>query len=272
MLTLLRLFVGTGRTLATGGPAFTLVGFILMSALVFAVVTAITEVATYMPVHGATMAYYGHRYVSRSMGFALGWLYWYALGILVPYEITAAGLVIDYWDNPVNIAVWMTVMLVVVVGLNFLPVGVYGETEFWFACTKVILMVGLLILSFILFWGGVPSQPSRLGFRYWQDPGAANPVVLEGGIGLFISFWVTIVNCVFPFVFAPELIITTVRLPRLPRRHPADREQSGEMQSPRRNLPLAAKRYFYRLVGFYILGVLAIGVVCPPAASSSKRS
>merc|ERR1711939_880527 len=181
------------------------------------------------------------------MGFALGWLYWYALGILVPYEITAAGLVIDYWENPVNIGVWMTVMLVVIVGLNFLPVAFYGETEFWFACSKVIMMVGLLILSFILFWGGVPSQDSRLGFRYWQDPGAAKPVTLDGDIGLFISFWVTLVNCVFPFVFAPELIIVT----------------AGEMQSPRRNLPKAAKRYFYRLIGFYVLGVLAIGVTCP---------
>lgn len=33
------------------------------------------------------------------------------------------------------------------------------------------------------------------------------------------------------------------------------------MESPRRNLPKAAKRYIYRLVCFYILGVLAIGVV-----------
>lgn len=27
----------------------------------------------------------------------------------------------------------MTVLLVVIVGLNFLPVRFYGETEFWFA-------------------------------------------------------------------------------------------------------------------------------------------
>lgn len=33
------------------------------------------------------------------------------------------------------------------------------------------------------------------------------------------------------------------------------------MESPRRNLPKAAKRYIYRLLFFYILGVLAIGVV-----------
>lgn len=57
---------------------------------------------------------FGFRYVSRSLGFSMGWLYWYSLGILVPYEITAAGLVIEYWSPPVNIAVWMTIMLVVV--------------------------------------------------------------------------------------------------------------------------------------------------------------
>ncbi len=146
------LFVGSGQTLALGGPAFILVCYIVMTILVYFVVTAITEVATYLPVHGGTMSYYGYRYVSRSMGFAMGYLYWYALGILVPYEITAAGLVIDYWPNDINIAVWITVMLVIIVGLNFMPVRFYGETEFWFAGTKVILLVGLLILSFILFW------------------------------------------------------------------------------------------------------------------------
>lgn len=126
----------------------------LLSVLVLFVVTAITEVAAYLPVSGGTMSYYGHRNVSNSLGFAMGWLYFYSLGILVPYEITAAGLVIDYWNSPVNIAVWITVFIIVIVGLNILPVQFYGETEFWFASLKVFMMIGLLILSFILFWGG----------------------------------------------------------------------------------------------------------------------
>jgi amino acid permease len=80
------LFVGSGQTLALGGPAFILVSYVIITILVYFIVTAITEVATYLPVHGGTMSYYGYRYVSRSMGFAMGYLYWYALGILVPYE------------------------------------------------------------------------------------------------------------------------------------------------------------------------------------------
>ena len=34
------------------------------------------------------------------------------------------------------------------------------------------------------------------------------------------------------------------------------------MESPRRNIPIAARRYFYRLVFFYIGCVFAIGIIC----------
>ena len=240
------LFVGSGATLARGGPAFILVGYVILTILVLFIVTAITEVAAHLPLAGGTMSYFGFRYVSNSLGFAMGWLYWYSLGILVPYEITAAGLVIDYWNSPVNIGVWITIFIIVIVGLNFFPVRVYGETEFWFASLKVFMMIGLLILSFILFWGGGPKR-QRLGFHYWKDPGAANTWLKEGDAGRMVAFTSTLVLSAFPFTFAPELLVVT----------------GGEMQSPRRNLPIAAKRYFYRLIIFYLGSVFAIGVICP---------
>jgi len=37
----------------------------------------------------------------------------------------------------------------------------------------------------------------------------------------------------------------------------------GEMESPRRNLPTAARRYFYRLIIFYIGCVFSIGILAP---------
>ena len=88
------LFVGSGQTLAVGGPAFLLGCFIMVGFLVFCVVTAITEVGAYLPTPGSSMNLFAYRYANRSLGFSLGWLYFYSLGILVPYEITAAGLVI----------------------------------------------------------------------------------------------------------------------------------------------------------------------------------
>jgi amino acid transporter len=240
------LFVGSGQTLARGGPAFILSAYCAMSFLIFCTVAGIIEVAAYLPTPGSSMNLFGYRYVSRSMGFGLGWLYFYSLGILVPYEITAAGLVIEYWNPPVNIAVWITIMIVVIVGLNCFPVRVYGETEFYFAGVKVVMIIGLLFLSFILFWGGGPSH-DRLGFRYWKNPGAANEYLETGNTGRFVALLSTVTLSAFPFTFAPELLVAT----------------GGEMQSPRRNLPTAARRYIYRLLIFYVCSVLAIGVICP---------
>lgn len=245
------LFVSSGKTLATGGPAFLVGGYVLMSALVYFVMTAVTEISTYMPLPGATMNYYGTRYVSRSLGFMMGWLYFYSFAIFVPFELTASAMVINYWHPGVNNAVWITIMLLLVVGLNLLPVKFYGESEFWFAGLKVVTIVGLMILSFILFWGGGPSH-QRLGFHYWMEPGATKTSILGGDSGRFVAALATLISCVLPFTFAPEMIVVT----------------GGEIQSPRRNLPKISRSFFWRLVIFYIGGTIAISVICPSDASA----
>lgn len=244
------LFVGSGQALAIAGPGFLLVAYILMSAVVYGVVTAVMEVSTFLPVAGSGIASYATRYVSRSLGFSMGYLYFYSFGILVAYEITAASIVINYWSNDIHIAVWLTIMIIVIVALNFAPVGWYAETEFWFASLKVIMIVGLLILSFILFWGGGPTR-DRIGFRYWRDPGAAKPYIVSGPGGYATSFFYVWTFSAFSFFFGPELIVFT----------------AGEMENPRKNLPVASRRFAYRLFAFYILGALAIGVICNPDSS-----
>lgn len=35
-------------------------------------------------------------------------MYWYTWGIGIAYEITAAAVVINYWPNTINPAVWIT--------------------------------------------------------------------------------------------------------------------------------------------------------------------
>ncbi|KAK2751860.1 amino acid permease [Colletotrichum kahawae] len=181
----------------------------------------------------------------------MGWLYFYSFAVFVPFELTASALVIEYWNPNVNNAVWITIMLLLVVGLNLLPVKFYGETEFWFASLKVITIVGLLILSFILFWGGGPSH-DRLGFRYWQHPGATKTMIVDGDAGRFVAALSTLLSSVLPFTFSPEMIVVT----------------AGEVQWPRRNLPKIARNFFWRLVVFYIGGTIAISVICPSDASA----
>lgn len=240
------LFVGIGQALAISGPLNLLLAYVTICFFVYCIMTATTEISSYLPIPGSSMAYYGSRFVSKSLGFAMGWLYFYSFGILVAYEITAAALVIDYWPNQVHIAVWITVMLVVIVALNFAPVGAYAETEFWFASTKVFMILGLLILSIVLCFGGAPAQDGRLGFTYWKDPGVMNEYLVGGAAGRFCAFIYALTFSVFSFNFGPELIVIT----------------GGEMRAPRKNLPRAAKTFVYRLITFYILGALAIGIIC----------
>jgi amino acid transporter len=49
------LFVGSGQTLARGGPAFILGAYILMSFLVFCVVSGVVELAAWVPTPGCSM-------------------------------------------------------------------------------------------------------------------------------------------------------------------------------------------------------------------------
>ncbi|TDZ41540.1 putative proline-specific permease put4 [Colletotrichum trifolii] len=218
------LFIGTAPVLRVGGPGF-LLAYGLLSIMVYGIVTAIAEVGTYLPVPGGTMSYYGNKYVSRSLGFAMGYLYWYSLGILVPYELVAVNLLFNYWPwgPSINPAVWITVLLLVIVALNCLPARAFGEAEFWSAGLKILLILGLIFPSVVLFFGGGPNK-DMLGFRYWRDPGATKTyLVHDASAGRFVSFLQAMVLSSFAFVLAPEYLIVT----------------AGEMQSPRRTLPRA---------------------------------
>ncbi|KAF1738892.1 Proline-specific permease [Beauveria bassiana] len=84
-----------------------------------------------------------------------------------------------------------------------------------------------------------------LYFTNWAHPGPVNTYLVDGGVGRLCAFLGTLTFSVYAFIFAPEMLVAT----------------AGEMQSPRRNMPKATKRYFWRLVIFYLLGVLAIGIL-----------
>lgn len=217
--------------------------------LVYGVLTSIVEMGTFLPIPGSSMSYFANRFVSPSLGFALGWLYFYAFGIVVAYELVAASILINYWPNSVNVGVWITIMMVAIVALNLCPVGVYAEAEFWFAGLKIILILGLLLVALILMAGGGPDHMA-LGFRYWSDPGAVKTYMVGGTGGQFTAFLYVWVFSTFSFNFGPEQLILT----------------AGEMRNPRKNLPSAARRFFFRMVVFYVLGTLAIGAICSSTA------
>lgn len=65
------LFIGTGRALATGGPASILIAYILIGIMMFMTVQALGEMAVMFPVAGSFSAY-STRFLDPAWGFAMG--------------------------------------------------------------------------------------------------------------------------------------------------------------------------------------------------------
>lgn len=161
-------------------------------------------------------------------------------------DAVAGAILLDYWNTPVPSAAWIALYLVIILALNLFAVEFFGEAEFWFASIKFITLLGLIILGIVIFFGGAPAE-GRIGFRYWNDPGAFTPYVASGAFGGFLAYWTATVRAGFAFVTSPELIT----------------QASGEAVAPRRNIPKAAGRFVWRLLFFYGCGSLIAGVVVP---------
>jgi amino acid transporter len=221
--------------------------YLSMMIVVYSIMNNLAEIVTYLPMKGITIPYFVKRFVDPSLAFAAGWNYWYAYAILVAAEATAGAILLDYWQTPVHNAVWITIFLIVVLFLNIVAVEVFGESEFWFASIKFITIMGLIILGFVIMLGGSPNDQGRLGFRYWNNPGAFTPYIAEGNSGRFLAYWTAFVRAGFAFITSPELIALA----------------AGETIAPRRNIPKAAGRFVYRLAIFYGFGSFIIGVIVP---------
>jgi len=221
-------------------------GYVSMMIMVWCIMNILAEMVVLLPMKGISVPYFINRFVDPSLAFAAGWNYWYAYAILVAAEASAASIILDYWQAPVNVAVWITIVLLIMLLLNIIAVSFFGEAEFWFASIKLITICGLIILGVILFFGGGPNH-DRLGFRYWQRPGAFKEYMAPGNTGKFLAFWHAFVKAGFAFITSPELIAIA----------------AGETVDPRRNIPKAARRFIWRLAIFYGLASLIIGIIIP---------
>jgi amino acid transporter len=114
-----------------------------------------------------TLLQYCSRYVDPAMGFAVGWNNWYQCAITLCAEISAAAIVIGFWNDSINQAAWISMIIVLIICLNIFAVAIYGEAEFIFASIKILTIVGLIFMALILDLGGGPSK-DRLGFRKFK--------------------------------------------------------------------------------------------------------
>ncbi|KAL6715443.1 hypothetical protein ACLMJK_006404 [Lecanora helva] len=239
-------FLGIGRALTQAGPLSLLLGYTFTGVAIYAMMQCLGEMATWLPLPGS-IPHFATRYVDGAMGFAVGWNNWISCALTLCTEISAASIVIQYWNgaDDINAAIWITLIIVVVLCFNIFTVAIYGEAEFIFASIKLISIVGLLLFAFIIDLGGGPTR-DRLGFRYWKHPGAMKAYISDGSAGRFLGFFSTLVNAAFAYAGVEMVAVA-----------------AGEAENPRKNIPKAVRRVFWRILFFYVLGTLAIGLLVP---------
>lgn len=230
------LFVGSGKSLATGGPAALVIGFGIIGVMLYCTVQALGELAVTFPVSGA-FSTYSTRFIDPAWGFAMGWNYGIQWLVALPLELVAASITIGYWHSDISPAAWVAIFWTLVLVINLFGVKGYGEAEFAFSIIKVTAVVGFIILGIILNCGGGPKG-GYIGAKYWYDPGAfANS---------FKGVCTVFVNAAFAFT-GTELVGLA----------------AAETANPRKSVPSAAKQVFWRITLFYMVSLTIVGLLVP---------
>jgi yeast amino acid transporter len=232
------LFVGSGGALRRGGPASVLIGFGIVGIMLLCTMQALGEMAVLYPVNGAFYTYIA-RFLSPAWGFAVGWDYAIGWLTVLPFELIAASITIEFWRDDIHMAVWVTVFLVFLIVVNVFGVRGYGEVEFVLSIIKIAACLGFIIFGIVVNTGGIPGDDrGYIGFRYWKDPGA-----FRNGFKGFCSVFVTAA-----FAFGGTELVGLA---------------AAEAENPAKSLPTATKQVFWRIAFFYIVTLLIVGIILP---------
>ena len=141
--------------------------------------------------------------------------------IILPLEVMAASLTLQFWNTSLPGAVFISVFLVLIIAINVFGVKAFGESEYLFSTIKVAAVIGFIILGIIINCAG-GQNTGYIGGLYWQDPGAFN----NGFKGLCN----VIVNAAFAFA-GTELVGLA----------------AAETHNPTKSIPTAVKQVFWRI-------------------------
>ncbi|KAF5357757.1 hypothetical protein D9756_001328 [Leucocoprinus leucothites] len=242
------LFVQIGIPLTKGGPASLFLAFTIWCTFIMAVNNCMSEMVSWIPIPSPFIRYADH-FVDPALGFAAGVNFFVFEAALIPFEIVAFNVVLKFWTDKIPLVAVICFVIVTYAFLNLFAVKYYGESEFWLALGKAILIVGLICFTFITMVGGNPHRDAY-GFRYWNPSNVSGApfgeYIQEGNLGRFMGFLACLISASFT-IAGPDYVAMT----------------AGEAQMPRKVLPVAFNSVFYRLTTFFVLGSLCIGIVVP---------
>lgn len=235
------LFVGSGSALQAGGPAGIVIAWSITATFVFTTMQSLGELSTAYPVSGG-FNIYATRFIEPAVGFAVGFNYFMQFLVLLPLELVAASISVQYWNNTLNPVIFVAIFWLFIFAATMTGVKCFGEAEFYFCLVKIIAATGFIILGVILICGGGPNHQFVGGIN-WRDPGPfANG--FKGVASVFIMA---------AFSYGGTELVSL---------------SAAEAVDPGRAVPKAIKVVFLRILVFYFGTIVIIATL---VASNDPR-
>lgn len=230
------LFLATGLSIHQAGPGGVMLAFALMGLMVYFLMTSLGEMASFMPTSGSFYTYGAH-FFDPAFGFAQGINYWYNWAITIAAELAASAMIMKYWFPAVPAYEWSALFLGLLVTLNLLSVKGFGEAEFWMSFVKVVTVILFIVCGALIATGVIGHH--AVGMSNWHIHGAPFHGGFLAVLGVFM---------VAGFSFQGTELVGVA---------------AGETENPRRSIPRAIKKIFWRILLFNILSIFIISVLIP---------
>lgn len=241
------LIIGSGSALVKGGPISIFIAYLFTGSLLCVVIFSLSEMASFSPMDKGFSGYL-NKYVDPAFGFAAGWNYFLKYAIVLSANLSAFGLVIEYWRPDVNVGVWVTVLYASVFCANLLAVEYFGKIEAWLTVFKLLVLIIVYIVCLVITCGGAPNH-TTIGFRYWRENGTL-PYLIGGNAGKFLGWWACVVQSIFGFMGSEMVGIVY-----------------GETANPKKTIPKSSLNVLFRIGFLYIFGVFILGLTISPLNS-----
>lgn len=275
------LFIGTGSTLNTGGPAALLIGFAVVGIGMLLTMQTTAELGLRYP----TVSPFSElttKFVDNSWGFTIGWIYFATWMVTAPLEMIAAGMLSQFpwWQqnpeppgNPptggagVNPVAWVAIIYVVEVSIHlFGGSRGYAEAEFAIGCIKVSATIAWIFYAVIYNCGGIPGWTNN---GYYTDPTDASTFTRYVGNDPYFDhhtyigghYWVTNPG---PFLNAFKGVATVMVSAAFAY---GGTEVTGlaaaETANPLRAIPSSTRQTAWRIVIFFGVAIVLCGLNVP---------
>jgi amino acid transporter len=263
------LFLNSGKAFVLAGGFGTLLAFTICGLIVLATMVSFCEMVTFVSVIDGVSGL-SSRFVDESFGFAVGWLYFASFAFGLAGEILASVMMLSYYPNlkithhEGSIAGFVTLFLSLIVISNLVDVRIFGEIEYISSLIKIICVLIMMVIMIVLNTGGFGSE--KIGFKYWQrlksdfehniifglfrpsfnlkDNGSTSSRLAIGGDkGRFLSLLTALLVTAYAYSGTEIVCIAAC-----------------EAKNPRKALPSATRRVFWRIIILYCLSIFLVSL------------